>query len=374
MKNRVSDILTCILFCGFIFGMLALYLFLPEQTFSEKEKRYLAQSPKLETDSLLSGEWGEEIETFLADHVPGRDLFVGINAYYDLLSGRQVTKNVYLAEGDRLVEAPYELDQDAIDRNMSTINLFAETAGVPIDLMIVPSAGYVLQDKIIGTHNPYKDAEIIKTIYNQAGTNVNPVDLLPIFTQAENPENLYYRTDHHWTSLGAYTAYSAYMELLDRDYPTRDQFTVERHQGFLGSTYSRSGLWQIPGEIVELWNTNTAFTVSNTDNPEPHQGLFYKERLQELDQYTVYLDGNHGFVTIENPNAVGKGHLLVVRDSYANCLGTFLANSYETVTLIDLRYYKNPISELLAEKEYTDILVCYSLGNFLTDENIIWLE
>ena len=76
----------------------------------------------------------------------------------------------------------------------------------------------------------------------------------------------------------------------------------------------------------------------------------------------------------DNPEAAGKGKLLVIRDSYANCLGTFLANSYETVVLVDLRYYKLAVSELLAQEEFDDILVCYSLGNFMTDTNMIWLR
>ena len=77
---------------------------------------------------------------------------------------------------------------------------------------------------------------------------------------------------------------------------------------------------------------------------------------------------------MKNPEAAGKGKLLVIRDSYANCLGTFLAESYEEVVLVDLRYYKKPVSELLASEEFENVLVCYSIGNFMTDANIVWLR
>ena len=204
-----------------------------------------------------------------------------------------------------------------------------------------------------------------------AGENVSGFDLIPALG---GKQDLYYRTDHHWTSAGAYTAYKAFMEEKGRVYPATDAFTVESHDGFYGSTYSRSGLWLTKPESVELWKTETAFTVTNSEAEEPHRGLFYEERLEELDKYTVYLDGNHSLVTIHNPDAAGKGNLLVIRDSYANCLGTFLAHSYETVTMVDLRYYKKPVSELLAAENYEDVLVCYSIGNFMTDENIIWLR
>ena len=164
------------------------------------------------------------------------------------------------------------------------------------------------------------------------------------------------------------------MQALGRDYTPQDAFAVTTHGGFYGSTYSRSGLWLTESENVELWDSGKNFTVTNTETNEPHNGLFYEERLEELDKYTVYLDGNHTLVRIQNPEAKGKGKLLVIRDSYANCLGTFLAESYEEVVLVDLRYYKNPVSELLATEDFADVLVSYSIGNFMTDANVIWLR
>jgi len=374
MKTKKTDILICVLFCGFLFSMLLLLLVLPQRDFSEREKRYLSDAPELTAESLFSGEFGEDMEDYLADHVPGRDFFVGLNACYDKLTGRQVTKAVYTADGKRLVEAPVVWNGATAEKNMTSINRFAESIGQSVDLMIVPSAGFVLEDSVQGLHDPYTDDVMIADLYAMAGEDVSCVDLIPTFTQTENPETLYYGTDHHWTSLGAYTAYEAYMELLNREHPVQSDFTVERFDGFYGSNHSRSGLWYYPADEVELWKTETTFTVVNNDTDAVHDGLFYEERLQELDKYTVYLDGNHSLVRIENPDAAGTGSLLVIRDSYANCLGTFLAHAYESVILVDLRYYKQPVSELFAEETFTDVLVCYSIGNFLTDNNLIFLR
>ena len=374
MKTKKSDILTCGLFCGFLAVVLVLFLVLPRQDFSEKEKRYLAEAPKLTWQNLASGQFGEDAETYLADHVPGRDFFVGLSAYYDLFSNRQVTKEVYRAEGDRLVEPPVKWNPIISKSNMDAINKFAQTVGRPIDLMIVPSAGFCLEDRIKGLADPYTDSQMIRDIYAMAGETVNTVDLIAAFTEVQDPEALFYRTDHHWTSRGAHAAYKTYMEQLGREYLAEDAFTVESFDGFYGSNYSRSGLWLTQGESVELWNSGGSFTVTNGETDAQHNDLFYRQRLEELDKYTVYLDGNHSLVRIENPAAAGKGKLLVIRDSYANCLGTFLANSYETVVLVDLRYYKNPVSELLAAEEFADVLISYSLGNFMTDTNLIFLR
>jgi len=374
MKTKKSDILTCILFCGFLFAMFALYLLMPPADFSALEKRELAEAPAMNTDNLLSGQYGEEAETWLADHIPGRNFFVGLASYYDLFTGRQYTKDVYPAGNNRLVEAPNPGNEAAVQRNMRAINRFAETLGRPVDLMIIPSAGYVLQNSVEGLHDSYRDDALIADIYARAGENVTCWDMLSVFKEEQSPEELYYRTDHHWTSLGAYRAYSAYMEGKNRIYPEQSEFAVESYDGFRGSTYSRSGLWLIPPESVELWKTDTVFTVTHGESDIAHNGLFYEERLSEPDMYTVYLDGNHSTVRIENPQMAGKGKLLVIRDSYANCLGTFLAHSYETVVLVDLRYYKESISTLLEAEEFTDVLVCYSLNNFLTDTNLLFLK
>lgn len=362
MKQNKKDLITVSLFCGFLAAMTALYFLLPKQTFSENEKRFLSEFPAPEWDAVSSGDWGEDVETYLADHIPGRDLFVGLNAYFELYTGRQAGKDVLLS-GDRILEAPVKADDAAIQRNLTAIHTLAETTGRQLDLMIIPSAGWA------SGKSGYTDSAIIQQIYDAAGSSLVPVDVLEVF---EGRPDLYFRTDHHWTSAGAYAAYSHLMALKGRTYPEKDLFTVEHACEFRGSTYSRSALWLTPGEPLEIWHGSGDLTVVNAETEGTHQGVFYRERLEEADKYTVFLDGNHSLVRVHNPN--GQGRILVIRDSYSNLLGCFLAESYEEVVLVDLRYYKQPVSQLMTEEAFDDVLVFYSLGNFMTDTNLIWLR
>lgn len=371
---KKGDKWTCTLFCSFLGVMFLLFLLLPRDNFSQLEKRYLAEAPEANREKILSGRFGEELEDYVDDHMPGRDFFVGLNAYYELLTGRQISAKVCVAARGRLIEPPVSMNLAAVEKNMAAINAFADSIGQRVDMMLVPSAGFILQDTILGLHDPYQDDAYIREIYAQAGENISCIDLTEQFREMPQREALYYRTDHHWTSFGAYTAYASYMDFVGRDALSQEAFTVERVPNFRGSTYSRSGLWLTKGEPLELWNAGDSFTVTNEDAGKPHEGLFYRERLEELDKYTVFLDGNHSLVRIENRKAVGNGKLLVIRDSFSNCFGTFLANSYETVVLADLRYFKQPLSELVREEDFTDILVCYSIGNFLSDPNLVWLR
>lgn len=371
MKNRIEQWITVIAFCAFLGIMMVLYLFLPKQEFSELEKRYLEGKPELTMDALTSGEFGADVDLYMADHIPGRDFFVGLNSYVELYTGRQVTKDIYLAEGDRLVEAPVQWNETQASKNVSSINNFAQILGREVDFMVVPSAGWAAQDSIQGVADPYLDESHIENLYAMTGENVNCVDMLEVF---RDQADLYYRTDHHWTSQGAYKAYAAYMESKGREYPAEDVFSITSAEGFTGSTYTRAALWMIPGEPLEMWQHSQNIQVTN-ETGNVNQGVFYEARLQETDKYTVFLDGNHSVVTIENPDNAGKGSILVIRDSYSNCLGGFLAESYETVVLVDLRYINNQtVSEMDAQYNFDDVLVCYSLSNFLTDNNLFKLK
>lgn len=362
MKLKKSELLTIVLFCGFLASMSLMYLFLPKTAFSEAEKRYLAEAPELQWNAVASGAWGSEAETYMADHIPGRNFFVGLNAYFNLLTGRQIGEDIWLADS-RLVEAPVAEDSQAVQSNMAAINSFSEAAAQPVDLMIIPSAGWAAD------LDEYKDPAIIESIYAAASDTVRPVDVSGIF--AGKPE-LYFKTDHHWNSAGAHSAYTAYMDSISREAKNAESFEKEVAAKFQGSTYSRSALWLTDAEDLELWHSGSELMVTNGETDGTHEGVFYYERLEEADKYTVFLDGNHSLVRIKNANADGK--LLVIRDSYSNCLGCFLAESYGEVVLVDLRYYKQPISQLAQQDVFDNILICYSIGNFMTDANFIWLR
>ena len=358
---KKHNLAAAILFCGFLITMAAGYL-LPKKSFSEMEKRYLAEVPVFNARNLFSGQWGREVEDYLTDHVPGRNLFVGINAYLERLAGRQHLKDVWIAE-EKLVEAPVTLDEKAIARNMKAIHNLANNLDQKVHVMVVPSAGWAA-----GVEG-YTDDAAITAIYDAAEENVRAVSVEDLFS---GRPDLYYNTDHHWTSRGAYDAYADFMELLGREYRHAEDFQVTVAEDFQGSTYSRSALWMTPAESIELWQGSDCLTVTNGESEEVHSGIFYLERLEEADKYTVFLDGNHSVVRVMNPEKQGK--LLVIRESYSNCLGGFLAESYGEVVLVDLRYYRQAVSELVNQEGFDDILVCYSCANFLTDTNLMLLR
>ncbi|MBO5497141.1 MAG: DUF4358 domain-containing protein [Oscillospiraceae bacterium] len=373
MRKKLRNIIITVLFCLAIFLVPALFLLTPKEDFSEREKRYLAEMPAVSAESVADGTFTEKLGVFVADHFPGRELFVGINAYYDLFAGRQETKDYLLSRDGRLFSRPTDRETDTLNSNLGFINDFsrdvAQTgAGIPVSLMLVPSSGAVLLEDA-----DYPDAEIISYAYEHAQTG--HVDLLTAFRSAPDPGRFYYRTDHHWTSEGAFQAACAYRRSLGLPCPVREDYTRQSFEPFYGSAYAASGLWLTEPDSLELWYSGSRLQVTN-ETGQINDGVFYHNRLEEQDKYQVYLDGNHSLVRIENLSrrAEEERSLLVIRDSFSNSLGCFLADLYDKVILVDLRYYRLPLTELLLEEGIDEILIEYSVDNFLHDANLAFLS
>lgn len=374
MKKKILNFLFMLLFLAMIFSIPALFFLQPKQKFSEMEKRYLASPPAFSLRGVAGGSFMEELSDYISDHFPYRNIFVGINAYYDLLSGRQGTKDYFPGRDGRLFAQPVKMDAAVLDRNIGIVNSFSDALSacgedIPLTIMLVPSSGSVL----LGD-NRYRDAEIVDYVYRNV--RAQTVDLSADFQAFSAPETLYYRTDHHWTSAGAHEAARLYAELNGRTMPPADRYRIERCEGFCGSAYSSSGLWLTEPDTLELWYSDTKVQVSD-ESGRTNDSVFYLDRLKEADKYTVFLDGNHSLVTIENRSGTGADDarsLLVIRDSFSNSLGCFLSDCYDRIVLVDLRYYKLPLADLIAQQNIGEILIEYSVENFMTEPSLAFLS
>ena len=338
----------CLLLAVFLGVMVLLYIFLPKSDFSTLEKRELSQFPELDQN------FGAKMETYLSDHLPGRSFFLGVDAYWNLVTGRRV--EIYAARGGRLVEAPAEMGRGL--KNIDYVNQFQEKTGLPVDLLLVPSAGFLMEASIYPPHRPYRDGEILAEILKKSRVSAVSVDY-------KNPEALFYRTDHHWTSLGAFTACNAYLAQLGKPELEREDFEIQVVPDFYGSTYCRSCLWLTAGEALEIWRSPAKIQV------EGASGLFDMEKAAGADKYAIFLGGNQPLVRLKNPAQQGK--ILVLRDSFGSCFAPFLAQRFGEVVLLDLRYDKESVARLCTEENFDRVLVLYGLNTFLTDGSFVFL-
>ncbi len=376
-KRNFLVALPAVIFCGFILLMAVLYFVLPKEEYSPREKQQLAPFPEWSAQSFAQGEFQDKLDTYLSDHVAARTFFTGIQAGYDLLTGRNGSRGIYLGKDGYLFPKPTK-DSDILAQNARYIREFADTAEIPVYMTLIPSSGFVNASRLPAVHETYRDGELIDAFRQNIGQKITFTDVTADFLQMAQTESLYYRTDHHWTSAGAYTCYRLLGDDMGYTPLPESDFTVETVGGFYGTSYAKSALWGIPSENIELWHKKDQAPGSVRVEIDDGEGIvtsedyFFRDRLNDEDKYPVFLDGNHSMVRVTNAEAP-EGTLLVVKDSYAHALVPFLSRHYREIVMVDLRYYKQEISALAAQENADAVLMLYSLKNMATDTNLAYL-
>ena len=381
LKSGKLRFAPAVLFVAFIFAMAIWFVVNPKADYSSSEKRYLQQFPETSVDTVLSGEFSEKFETYFADHFPQRNMWVGLNSYYNLGIGLNGRNGVYNSADGYLINVPVD-KENYVRKNIRVLAEFKEKIGdVPMTVMLAPSTGYVVSDKLPLIHDSYNDdtyfAETAKTL---GESGVNFVDLRETFKQkyAEGVQ-LYYRTDHHWTTDGAYEGYVKLCEKLGVQPADKDSFAKTAYGGFYGTTYSTSGYWLTKPDSITVYdnqeNTDKNITVKiSEDGKDNHYGsMFFYNHIDEDDKYPVFLDGNHALTEIQNKNAK-NGTIVVIKDSFSHSLAPFLAENYSKVVLVDLRYYKQSVSDLIKKENPEQVVALYGIDNLATDTDIVWLQ
>ena len=365
MKNK-KNFAASVVFLAFLAGIALLAVFLPKSGYSENEKRMLAQFPELSWSSVTDGSFGKDLETYLSDHFPLRDLWVGLHAYTEQALGQNGRSGIYAGKDGYLIAAPAEFDRAKATRNIGFLRNFAESTGLPASIMIVPTAGYMLDEKLPANHEPYFDGELFSLIEENAGS-MQVVDLRDTL---RGTESAYYRTDHHLTSAGAHAMYQAF-------FPGTPAYSrTETVSGFYGTGYSKSGLWLKKADDLEIWEVPGDYTVTIREGKTEtaYNSLYFPDHLEKMDKYPVFLDGNHSVVTVENPDCTNGRRLLILKDSYAHCFSTFAASQCEEICMVDLRYYKGSVPELIERYGLNEILYLYGAENLATSTDIAWLN
>lgn len=375
--KKVYRALPAVIFCGFLLTMLVLFIAMPKKAYSASEKRNLSQAPAFTWQELLTGSFREDFESFLTDQTPGRNLWVGIGAYYYLLTGNNGANGVYLGSDGYLINDPQ--DMSGLMRNIGFIEECAEHMSVPTTVLIAPSTGYICSDKLPSVHLSYQDDAYYAQMADAFDT-AEFVDLREVFrAEYADGNQIYYRTDHHWTAYGAYTAYRALADVLGYTPHAQGDYEITAYDGFYGTTYSTSGFWLTDPDRIEVWDNKANdgglhVTITDGSRTIEQDEMFFYTHLDEDDKYPVYLDGNHPYTVITNANASSDEKLLVVKDSFAHSLVPFLADHYAEIIMVDMRYYSNPIPELVEREGIDRVLFVYSIDNLAVDDRIALIE
>ncbi len=363
MTKAYSRFLTAV-FCLFVGGLLVWHVVLPDRDKSETENRTLAQFPEFSWESLKSGEFTSDIESYFADQFPLRDGWTVLKARAEQLLGKTEFNGIYLCN-DTLISKVETPEEGQVDKNLSYVQRLEEKTEIPVTLGLIPSAAEVWKDRLPTGAASWDQTALLEK---------SSVDFLTMLN-SHSDEYIFYRTDHHWTSLGAYYGYAALMESLGREAADIGSFTVETaSDSFNGTLYSQSGIHWLESDRMEYWVGEEGLEVTSWRNARPEPSPLYDRTwLEKKDKYSSYLGGNQPLCVIRNEANAGNGKILVVRDSYADALAPFLAQEFEEVHLLDLRYYRMPAALYAQQNGIDEICVLYSVQNFISDKNLVFL-
>ena len=404
--NRRADIFMIVLFLCLIFIPAILFWILPDKKISEDENRSLQQAPTFSIDNLVSGKFTSSMGKYYADQFPFRNTFVGAKTLFSYVFLINENKGVVIAKDGYLIQrfdkyseksiaekSSDELGMDlTFDENMANIknncgyiNQFYENIktlypDVKLAVAVPPRKIDVMTNKL----PMFFPTERNEIYWKQLEKYINQdiyVDLLDIL-KSRNDEYIYNKTDHHWTTLGAYYAYAAFIEKMGYEIISKEDYTIETAtEGFYGVNWSKAGAKWIEPDIIEYYrfydDEGMYFTkIHSNENDKILNGFYDYEKLETKDKYASFLGGINSHISIYPSERVSfiksREKLLLIADSFGQSLAPFLANHYD-IEIIDTRFFNDNIYDFINEYDITDILILHNMENLSTQNNLVKL-
>ena len=362
--------ITCI-FLLFMVLAICFNIFLPDKEYSESENRMLAQFPKFSLANLASGKYMTDMEDYVTDQFFFRDQWINLKVLEDMTLGKRESNGVYIGKQGYLMQIPENnIDMDSVENNLNGIREFAQRhKDVNTVMTLVPNAAYVLE-QLTPANAPVRDqSQDIALVEDSVGDVLNFIDLTDTMS-SHRDEPIYYKTDHHWTTLGARYAFETLYSSLGI-VPAQDYTVYPVSHTFSGTLSSRSG-YDRSKDTIDIYvpqDAETECVVNYVEEGEKTASMYVSSALDQKDQYDVFFGGNHSRIDITTPVDENK-NLLIFKDSYANCFIPFLQPYFRSIIVVDPRYYYDDVDRLVTDNSITDILFLYNVDTFMTDTSL----
>ena len=352
-----------IMFISFWIILTVLNFIISNEEFSQNENRMLAKMPKFELEELVNGNYVEKLNAYINDHFIFRDIWLKVKSTEEMALGKTENNNVYIGKDGYLFEKIKYTDssKEKIEDLVNTINNFRKNTNITTYFMLIPTSIYINQEKLPDFAETFNQEELIKNVYNMTNDikTINTVDTL----KANKDKYIYFKTDHHMTSDGAYLVYLEFCKQA-QIIPETEYIKEEVTDSFLGTFDSKAQIVnQEKDKIVVYKNSNNTEGITAFYDKQTTNSIFNEEFLKQKDKYSYFLNGNNANVVVKTKQKNGK-KLLVVKDSYAHIMAQFFCQNYEEIHFIDQRYYSNSIEEYAKQNQITETLFLYNVSSF----------
>ena len=372
-QRKVQEKLVGIIFILTLFLFLIINVIVPDREKSVQENRMLATKPKFRLSSLISGDYDEKFEAYMDDQFVGRDIWRKLKVTVDRIGGSRLENGVYIGTNGQLLEQIEVADENHLAANIKAIKSFSESQSkIPVRMMLVPDAANVLNHSLPSLAKPEDQTQMFSMVRKDLGDSVEWIDVSTELNKHKT-EKIYYKTDHHWTTLGAFYAFQAAAPSLGIEGDLSGKYVSHAvSNSFNGMLASKSGVNLGEKEQIDIYvptEEDTDLIVDYVDEGKRSTSLYDSSKLKEKDQYTVFLGGNSSLLDIRTVSTSTK-RLLLVKDSFANSFIPFLTPYYREIVVVDPRYYSGTINDLMDSYRISEVLFLYSGNTFFKDNNI----
>ncbi len=353
---KVKNIIVTVSFLLILFGGMLINLILPDEMYSNSERRKLQQRPSYSYEALMNGSLFEEFENYSLDQFAFRDFFRKIKAmsnYY--VFGQKDNNDIYIIDGN-INKLDYPLNEKAVSYVVDKINTLYKTylEGKDVSFAIIPDKNYFLAKKHGYLALDYEKMEAIMKESLIELTYINLFDQLTI--------DDYYRTDLHWRQEKIIKlADHILAEMGNVEKASEGEYTINKYQPFYGSYYGQSAL-ELKADTLVYLTSDFIEKAVVTDYEEKKQiDLYQVNQLGGMDSYDVFLAGAKALITIESPENKSGKELILFRDSFGSSIAPLLLTSYAKITLVDLRYISTELLENYIDfTKNSDVLFLYN--------------
>lgn len=372
-QRKVQEKLVGIIFILTLFLFLIINVIVPDREKSVQENRMLATKPKFRLSSLISGDYDEKFEAYMDDQFVGRDMWRKLKVAVDRIGGSRLENGVYIGRNGQLLEQIEVADENHLAANIKAIKSFSESQSkIPVRMMLVPDAANVLNHSLPALAKPEDQTQMFSMVRKDLGDSVEWIDVSTELNKHKT-EKIYYKTDHHWTTLGAFYAFQAAAPSLGIEGDLSGKYvSYAVSDSFNGMLASKSGVNLGEKEQIDIYvptEEDTDLIIDYVDEGKRSTSLYDSSKLKEKDQYTVFLGGNSSLLDIRTVSTSTK-RLLLVKDSFANSFIPFLTPYYREIVVVDPRYYSGTINDLMDSYRISEVLFLYSGNTFFKDNNI----
>ncbi len=371
-SNKKYHIIIVLTFLVLLFVLTIADIITQDKFKSENENRILQQNPEFTINRLFNGQYTKEYENYISDQFILRDNWISLKVKTDQIMLKKDINGVYIGKDNYLLEKhnKNDIETEQLQLNINRLTQMCDKyKDKNIRIMMVPSAAAILSEKLPDFAPFYDDNKITEMIKSQLNDKNIILDTASIL-QEHKDEYIYYKTDHHWTSLGAYYAYTQWAQSIGITPLNQSEFDIKiLSDEFYGTIHSKLNINTHADTIKAYYPKNKIdYTIKYNLENKQYDTVYNMDALKTKDKYSVFLNGNNAIAQIST-NIDNNRNLLIIRDSFANCFVPFALNHFENISVIDLRYYNAGIEQYINDNNITDILILYNTIKFAQDKN-----